>query len=55
MMLSHQDASNEEWQRLKTIDLSRVSTRLPALKTGKPLSRIVIIEAAFLRRFAEAP
>lgn len=55
VMLSHQNAGDEERQRLKAIELSRVSTCLPALKAGKPFSRIVIVEAAFSTRFAQAP
>lgn len=53
-MLSDQNTGNKEWQRLKAIDLSRMSTCLPALKAGKPLSRIVIVEAAFPTRLAVA-
>lgn len=55
VMLSHQDAGDEERQYLKAIELGRMGTSLPALKASQPLSRIVVVETAFATRFAEAP
>lgn len=54
VVLGHQNASNEERQDFKTIELGRVGTRLPALKISKPASRVVVVKAAFTARFAKA-
>ena len=54
VMLRHQNASDEEWQALKAIELGRVGASLPALKISKPAARIVIVESAFARLFTEA-
>lgn len=54
VVLGDQNASDEQRQDLKAIELGRVGTRLPALKISQPASWVVVVKAAFTARFAKA-